>query len=343
KGAMEEITIDVSVEPGWGYMVNDVVQTFKAIGDTITEIDLKTTFGGFEIWVTIEDLDGTILGTSDHALSQEGWTHLELSSPVGVTPGETYKIAGHDPSVDESVGITGTNPYPDGQLTEPMSNPNFDMLFKVYSYGYPVEFTDTSTDIDGTVEEWYWGFGDGTNSTEQNPTHKYTAIGTYTVTMNVTDNDGATDNTSEDISVYPPIALFTYTPILPTTADLVTFDASASHGGNGTIINYEWDWTSDGTIDDTGITASHQYPAEGTYTVTLTVTNNHGATDNASRNITVTIPLGEAVDNTELSWSTVSDSEYGSWFGQSTTYYYDGDATQSGRMGNNQASWIQTN
>jgi len=223
------------------------------------------------------------------------------------------------------------------------------MIFQIHSceYPYTVQFTDNSTDIDGWIEEWYWNFGDErTNSTEQNPSHQYTALGTYTVTLNVTDNDGAAGNVSKNINVGPLFASFTCSPSLPTTAHVITFNASTSHGGgNGTIISYEWDWTSDGTIDDTGITASHQYGTEGTHTVTLTVTNNHGAADNASHNITVTIPLGEAVDNTDLSWSTDSDSEYGNWFGQSTTYYYDGDAAQSGRIGNgnNQASWIQTN
>jgi len=342
KGATEEIAIESVGDICVGYMAADVIQTFKAVGDTIAGIDLNTIWGGFEIWVMIEDLNGTILGTSEHASSQEGWTHLEFSSPVVVTPGETYKILGG--GSNEGVWISCSNPYPDGGLIYPYPPPGGkDMLFKLYSYAYPVEFTDNSTDSDGTITVWYWDFDDGTNSTEQHPLHNYTAIGIYTITFNVTDNDGATDSTSENISVNPPIASFMYRPILPTTADLIVFNASASYGGNGTITNYEWDWTSDGTIDDTGVATSHQYPAEGTYTVTLTVTNNHGATDNASHNITVTIPLGEAVDNTGLSWSTISDSEYGKWFGQSTTYYHDGDAGQSGRIGNLQSTYIQTN
>ncbi len=250
----------------------------------------------------------------------------------------------HDPDQPYGAGFSAAmnNPYPDGRCNV---DPNYDMIFQIYSYEYPytVEFTDTSTDIDGTITAWYWDLGDGTNSSEQHPIHNYTAIGTYTVKLNVTDNDGATGNISKNINVGPLFASFTCIPTFPTTADFITFNASTSHGGNGTIISYEWDWTSDGTTDDTGVTVSHQYTTEGTHTVTLTVTNNHGATDNASHNITVTIPLGEAVDNTDLSWSTGGDSGYGNWFGQSTTYYYDGDAAQSGRIGNLQSTYIQTN
>ena len=51
-------------------------------------------------------------------------------------------------------------------------------------------FTDASTDPDGTVESWLWDFGDGNTSTVQNPTHTYAADGTYTVTLTVWDNEG---------------------------------------------------------------------------------------------------------------------------------------------------------
>ena len=68
-----------------------------------------------------------------------------------------------------------------------------------------VNFTDLSTDSDGSIVEWHWDFGDGTNETITTPpantTHQYAAIGTYTVTLTVTDNEGATNNISKDIIV----------------------------------------------------------------------------------------------------------------------------------------------
>jgi PKD repeat protein len=54
-----------------------------------------------------------------------------------------------------------------------------------------VQFNDLSTDADGTVTGWDWDFGDGGTSTDQNPTHKYTTVGIYTVTLTVADNEGA--------------------------------------------------------------------------------------------------------------------------------------------------------
>lgn len=52
-------------------------------------------------------------------------------------------------------------------------------------------FTSTSTDTDGTVASWAWNFGDGGSSTAENPSHSYTTAGTYTVSLVVTDDDGA--------------------------------------------------------------------------------------------------------------------------------------------------------
>lgn len=63
------------------------------------------------------------------------------------------------------------------------------------------DFTDNSTDSDGIIVGWSWDFGDGSTSTVQNPSHTYAADGTYTVTLTVTDDQGATGSSSQDLSV----------------------------------------------------------------------------------------------------------------------------------------------
>jgi len=65
-------------------------------------------------------------------------------------------------------------------------------------------FTDQSTDSDGTISSWSWDFGDGGSSGNQNPGHNYAAAGTYTVELTVTDNDGASDSSSSMVTVDEP-------------------------------------------------------------------------------------------------------------------------------------------
>ncbi|MFC2140988.1 PKD domain-containing protein [Acidobacteriota bacterium] len=66
--------------------------------------------------------------------------------------------------------------------------------------GLTANFTDTSTDIDGTIVGWNWDFGDGNTSTLQNPTHTYVLDGTYGVTLTVIDNDGLTDDIGKNVT-----------------------------------------------------------------------------------------------------------------------------------------------
>ncbi|HET7898432.1 MAG TPA: PKD domain-containing protein, partial [Flavisolibacter sp.] len=53
-----------------------------------------------------------------------------------------------------------------------------------------VHFSDKSTAGSGNVSGWQWDFGDGTVSTQQNPSHTYTAAGTFNVTLRVTNSNG---------------------------------------------------------------------------------------------------------------------------------------------------------
>jgi surface antigen/PKD repeat protein len=143
-----------------------------------------------------------------------------------------------------------------------------------------------SSDPDGTIVDYVWDFGDGNSGAGATISHMYLTDGTYTVSLTVTDDMGAADTGVATIVVtqtgsQPPVASFTYE-----CADLTcTFDGSGSSDPDGTIVTYAWDF-GDGT-SGTGATASHPYLAEGTFTVSLTVTDNGGTTDSETQNIAV--------------------------------------------------------
>lgn len=163
--------------------------------------------------------------------------------------------------------------------------------------GQTVTFdASNSSDPDGTIVNYFWIFGDGTteNQTGEVTTiHSYTSEGSYNVTLTVTDNDQLTNTTAKSITVSPPPkeapeASFSYSPLNPEVNETVTFDASGSSDADGTIINYMWDF-GDGTTG-AGITATHSYTLNGTYTVVLTVTDNDDLTDTTTKTISDVIP-----------------------------------------------------
>ncbi len=96
-------------------------------------------------------------------------------------------------------------------------------------------------------------------------------------------------------SSWPPRACCHRTPCRwPSSASSCTeatcqLDASASSDADGTIESYLWDF-GDGTSPGAGVLANHTYAASGTYTVTLTVTDDRGDTATFSQDVTVTVP-----------------------------------------------------
>ena len=66
----------------------------------------------------------------------------------------------------------------------------------------PIHFNGSgSYDPDGTIVSYLWTFGDGNNATGATPTHTYAQNGTYTVTLTVADNGGATNKSTITVNI----------------------------------------------------------------------------------------------------------------------------------------------
>lgn len=156
--------------------------------------------------------------------------------------------------------------------------------FVTYSYDSPPiagfhttpahTLTVICTDLSfGNPTSWHWDFGDGTSSTEQNPTHTYASPGTYTITLTVTNAYG-TDSSSQTLRVAPPSSVsFTYTVDGPelATGTPIRFQGLISSDAT----SWRWYFGDGATSEERNPT--HTYSKTGTYRVTLTATNAHGS------------------------------------------------------------------
>ena len=92
-------------------------------------------------------------------------------------------------------------------VTPPPPNAGPAAAFTSACSGLSCTFSDASTDADGTLASWGWDFGDGSSSTVRNPSHTYSAEGSYQVTLTATDDDEATGTVTGTITVTAPASI----------------------------------------------------------------------------------------------------------------------------------------
>lgn len=218
--------------------------------------------------------DGTVI---------TGWTPRHTYAAPGVYP-VTLTVTddrGGQHSVQQSVTAVAPNVAPTARLRAIVDDLRVGL-----------DATD-SVDPDGRITAVRWDLGDGTTATGATAQHTYAAPGDYTVRVTVVDDRGGTDTVTRTVTALAP----NVAPAAALSADAadlrVTLDGRASTDRDGAITSYRWD-LGDGTTL-AGPTAGHTYAAAGTYTVTLTVTDDRGGIGVARRTVTAAAPRQAAL------------------------------------------------
>ena len=151
-----------------------------------------------------------------------------------------------------------------------------------------VDFDATAST--GSITQYSWDYKDGTVDNTVTTNHTFPAAGTYTVSLTVRDENGAEATTSQAITLsrttgenQRPAAALVITSSAPAgDAPLtVNFDAGQSTDPENLPLSFSWDF-GDGATASGSAQASHQYTTAGTYTTTVTVTDNQGASDSTT-------------------------------------------------------------
>ena len=219
---------------------------------------------------------------STGAITSYLWTFGDGATSTEQNPSHQYNTVGNYTVSLNVTGLAGSNTKTvTGFITVNKAVPPVAWFSGTPTTGtvpLTVGFTDETI---GTVTSYLWTFGDGSTSTEKNPSHQYNATGTYSVKLTVTNSAGSNTITRQKYirvdKVDLPVAGFTGTPTTGTVPLTVGFtDAST-----GAITSYLWTF-GDGSTS-TEQSPSHEYTAPGTYTVKLKVTGEPGGSNTITR------------------------------------------------------------
>jgi PKD repeat protein len=153
-----------------------------------------------------------------------------------------------------------------------------------------IDFDGSGSKDDGTIKTYAWDYGDGAAGTGVKSTHAYAKEGTYNVKLTVTDDGGLTGSATTTATILPatntPPVASAGGPYVSLHKKRIAFDGSGSKDADGTIVSYSWDFGDGAT--GTGAKPTHRYGSAGMFNITLTVTDNDGATAKA----TTTVKIG---------------------------------------------------
>ncbi|HEX7846198.1 MAG TPA: PKD domain-containing protein, partial [Chitinophagaceae bacterium] len=190
-------------------------------------------------------------------------------------PTHTYNAAGNynvTLTVTSQSGCVRTVTVPNAVRTGTPPTVNFSFVPNNFCASSPVQFTDLSVTTPGAFVQWYWDFGDDSKSVQQNPQHVYVDTGALIVSL-VVSNNGCADTAFKSIQILPPVAKFGYRLDCSNRTQVTFLDSSLASPVYGPV-TYEWRMGDPAnTVFFGTVPPTFTYPAIGTYTATLIVTN----------------------------------------------------------------------
>ncbi len=228
-------------------------------------------------------------GTSKGNITGRLWNFGDGTTSTERSPSHTYLKAG---SYTVSLTVTG----PGGSNTKTMEGfiqvkpqapvANFTATPRSGRSPLLVQFTDTST---GNITSRLWEFGDGTTSTERNPSHTYVKPGSFIVSLTVTGPGGSNTKTMEGfVQVNPPapVANFTATPRSGKSPLVVQFTDTST----GNITSRLWNFGDGTTSTEQNPVHTYRFKNTGDFTVSLSVTGLDGTDTETKTNYIHLIP-----------------------------------------------------
>jgi len=260
-------------------------------GDIVASLDITTTMS-----ITLTNLGALTTTTSLGYVPGSGWFDLS-AIPVSVTlvPSASLSIpitltvpVSRSGVISDRVTISATvqesSLIGDSAALHARIGPLAQYVAEPVSgdKSFVVTFTDASV---GDITTWLWDFGDGVTNTLPSPTHTYTAVGAYTVTLTVSGPDGMDTLTRINhiiVNEPPPVAGFTASPTSGVRPLTVVFTNTST----GVYTTSLWDFGD--RVTSTLESPTHTYTISGVYPVTLTVSG-PGGSDTLTRTNYITV------------------------------------------------------
>ena len=261
---VHDTTINVTVTES---STANFTATAACLGSATNFTDASTS--GVDSWNWDFDNDGMV----DNNSQNPNFTFTSIGTfPVNLEV-STGGLCSHDTTINITV------------VSQPTASYNFNSA----CLGETTLFNDASNGNGSSLNQWEWDFNnDGViDNTSQNPSQIFSSSGSFTVSLTVTSSSGCEDTFTSSVDVFAnPVADFT-TEANPCESNTTKFN-DLSIVGSSVINSWNWDFNSDGIIDNTNqspIIESNQ----NLNSVTLHVSDMNGCSDSIVRPVDIVL------------------------------------------------------